>query len=49
MIDIIKFDNHNSLKIEKPKLNPNAVERNRNTENKSTISKSKKKKVIKVY
>jgi hypothetical protein len=49
MIDIIKFDNHNSLKIEKPKLNPNAVERNRNNENKSKIKKSKKKKVIKVY
>ena len=49
MIDIIKFDNHNSLKIEKPKFNPNAVERNRNNENKSKIKKSKKKKVIKVY
>jgi hypothetical protein len=49
MIDIIKFDNHNSLKIEKPKLNPNAVERNRNNENKSKIKKSKKKKVIKVF
>jgi hypothetical protein len=49
MIDIIKFDNHNSLKIEKPKMNPNAVERNRNNENKSKIKKSKKKKVIKVY
>ena len=49
MIDIIKFDNHNCLKIDKPKMNPNAVERNRNNENKSKIKKSKKKKVIKVF
>ena len=49
MIDIIKFDNHKCLKIEKPKMNPNAIERNRNTENKSKMKKSKKNKKLKVY
>ncbi len=49
MIDIIKFDNHNSLKIEKPKMNPNALERNRNNENKSKMKKSKKNKKLKAY
>ena len=49
MIDIIKSDNHNCLKIEKPKMNPNAIERNRNTENKSKMKKSKKNKKLKVY